>query len=119
MLANYIYEFNNSCGAKLSVTFLTVFFLINFSMSYPIKSSSQQNTTLNTFAFGSCFYGRLSTRLDIFKTINLHKPELLVWLGDAAYVDRVALWDYYKSHLDVDFNKAEEIFSISKNNECK
>jgi hypothetical protein len=106
-------------GSKLTLTLLTIFYIVNFSMSYPIISGSHQNTTLNTFAFGSCFYGRLSTRLDIFKTINLHNPELWVWLGDAAYVDKVALWDYYKSHLEVDFKKAEEIFATSKNNECK
>jgi hypothetical protein len=122
MLANNIYDFNILQGAKLSklsITLITLFFLINNSMSYPIISGSHKNTTLNTFAFGSCFYGRLSTRLDIFKTILLHKPELWVWLGDAAYVDTVAVWDYYKSHLNVDFKKAEEIFSLSKNNECK
>lgn len=86
--------------------------------SYYIESGEHSEMTLNNFAFGSCFYGRHSTRMDIFKTIHKNKPELWLWLGDAAYVDKVAIWDYWKSTLDVNFTLAEQIFNISKNNEC-
>jgi len=69
---------------------------------------------LNNFTFGSCFYGRLSTRLDMFKTIQEHNPELWVWLGDAAYAD--IKFPITQKIFDFDFS--QEVFNTSKQNEC-
>jgi hypothetical protein len=74
--------------------------------------------SINSFTFGSCFYGRFSTRLDIFKTIDQQNSDLWLWLGDAAYVDKHAIVDYWKSSHIVNFTLAEEIFNTSRNNEC-
>jgi hypothetical protein len=42
-----------------------------------------------------------------------------LWTGDAAYVDEHALLNYWKSSIDVNFTKAEEIWNGSKNEPCK
>ncbi len=95
------------------------FIFISITYSYYIPFGNHSNITLNNFAFGSCFYGYYSKRLDIFKTINENDPQMWLWLGDAAYVDQAPLIiQYLKSTISVNFTKAEEIFHQSKNNEC-
>lgn len=39
-------------------------------------------------AFGSC-YGLVNFYTDIFRHVNAFKPDLWVWLGDAAYTDDI------------------------------
>jgi hypothetical protein len=88
------------------------------SISFYIETGDHKEITLSNFTFGSCFYGRESTRLDIFKTISKNKPQLFMWLGDAAYVDEKVTFGFWKSSIDVNFTRAEEIFEESKKNEC-
>jgi hypothetical protein len=73
---------------------------------------------LNNIAFGSCFYGRESKRLDIFEKILSHKPEMWMWTGDASYVDELIIFDYWKSTIEVDFEKSERIFNECRNEQC-
>jgi hypothetical protein len=103
----------------LNLVLLLSIFLIQLINCYYIDPRNTTNLEINSFAFGSCFYGRLSTRLDIFKSIQKEDPKLWMWLGDAAYVDRIAILNYYKSSIDVNFTLAKEIFDKSRNNECK
>ena len=101
------------------LSFFIIFMIIKNSLAYYIPSGDHEEINLNNFAFGSCFCGRHSTRLDIFKTIHKNKPDMWIWFGDAAYVDKLAVWDYWKSTLDVNFTLAEQTFNLSRNNECK
>ena len=39
-------------------------------------------------AFGSC-YGLLNFSTDIFAHVNKYKPDVWIWLGDAAYTDDI------------------------------
>ena len=101
--------------------FLFLFaFFSNFINSLYIGNNNQ-NIELNNFTFGSCFYGRLSKRLDIFEAIIEYDPQLWLWTGDAAYLDPFehTLFYYWKSSLIVNFTHAEEIFKESKNEPCK
>lgn len=95
------------------VVFLVLFILTN---EYYIPSG-HSNKTLNNFAFGSCFYGRESERLDMFKIVNEHNPDLWVWLGDLAYVD-THTWHIWKQTFHINLTLAQEIFDGSKNNLC-
>lgn len=87
---------------------------IFLSVCYYIEENHHKNI-INNFAFGSCFYGRLSTRLDMFKTIEEHNPELWVWLGDAAYADPI----FPLNEKIFNYEFSQEMFNKSKNNECK
>lgn len=93
--------------------------LINLSLFYSFNSyyinNSHPDMTLNNFTFGSCFYGRESTRLDIFEKIIKHNSQMFLWMGDAAYVDLQTYVYYWKSNLEVNFTLAEQIWSESKN----
>lgn len=96
-----------------------MYFLFYCVSAYYIPPGNHINMTLNNFTFGSCFYGRLSTKLDIFDAIQKENPQLWMWLGDAAYVDKIAFINYWNSDLKVNFTLAEEIFDKVKKNECK
>ena len=99
------------------VNFFEILILfINFSVnfSYYIEENHHPDI-INNFAFGSCFYGRSSTRLDMFKIILKNNPELWVWLGDAAYSD----YDLKEKGKIFDYEFSQNIFNISKSNKCK
>ena len=78
---------------------LILILLTNFIESYYI-SSSNKNTTLYNFSFGSCFKYRYTN--NIFETILKNNPQLWIWSGDAIYV---AKW-----------RDAEEMFNKTKHN---
>ncbi len=101
---------------SLKILFRNLFVLqtIIISLCYYIEEK-HHNKIKNNFAFGSCFYGRLSTRFDMFKTIQENNPELWVWLGDAAYSD--LKYPLNKKIFDYEFS--QDMFNKSKNNECK
>lgn len=96
----------------------TLVILIIYTQSYYISPGDHTNITINNFAFGSCFYGKYSTKLDTFKSILKENPQLWVWLGDAAYVDKTTIFDIFKSTINVNLTWAKEIFNESKNNKC-
>ncbi len=102
-----------------TIIFITLIILIYIplSISYYIPIGNHPNTTLTNFAFGSCFFGRLSTRLDIFNAINQENPELWLWLGDAAYIDEFTM-NMFKQTIDINSEKIIKTFNGSKNNEC-
>lgn len=94
------------------------FYLLNMYQGFYIKPMDYTDITLKNFAFGSCFYGRQSTRLDIFKSIKKTDAQMWFWLGDAAYVDKKLFLKYYKSTIDLNFTDVENIFDKARNNEC-
>jgi hypothetical protein len=94
---------------------LLLIFLVE-SNTYYISNS--QDKVLNNMTFGSCFYGRESKRFDIFEKILSHKPEMWMWTGDASYVDELIIFNYWKSTIDVDFEKSERIFNVCRNEPC-
>jgi hypothetical protein len=96
--------------------FLIVCKLITLSC-YFIPSGNHNNFTLNNFAFGSCFQGFLSDRLDIFKSINEENPELWVWLGDATYLDNLTL-NYFTYPTEFDAFHVEKMFNMTKYDIC-
>jgi hypothetical protein len=71
-------------------------FIFNCINGYFINSEDRHNvSSINSFAFGSCYNGinKHKSRYDIFDTIHKNKPDLFIWLGDAAYIR------YYKEGL--------------------
>jgi len=98
---------------------LELLLLISTIQSYYIRTGNHKNLTINSFAFGSCFYGKFSNKLDIFKSVHKENPDLWMWLGDAAYIDELVLFGYYKSTINFDPIFAKKMFFESKNNECK
>lgn len=93
----------------ISILFLKIVFVY----SYYIEEKHHSGI-INNFSFGSCFVGRVSTRFDMFKTILSYKPELWVWLGDAAYADLTTPID--GKMFNYEFSK--QVFENSKNNKC-
>ena len=57
-----------------------------FRDSIDITVPSQGDDQLLRIAFGSC-YGLWDFQSNIFESIVLDRPDVWVWLGDAAYVD--------------------------------
>lgn len=103
---------------KISEKFLIFLFLISFINSYYIPCEKNLNKTFTNFSYGSCFLGFLSDRDDIFKTINKNNPELWMWLGDAAYIDKIKL-NYLSNEFDFDEKFAIEMFQKVKKDKCK
>lgn len=101
-------------SSKIIFQFLFLITQIYYSLTYYIEETHHSNIT-NSFAFGSCFYGRLSYRFDMFNTINRNNPELWVWLGDAAYADNPLNFNTKK----FDLQYSSDTFNKSKSNECK
>jgi hypothetical protein len=98
---------------------LLIFYLnTNFTNSFYV-SNNHPNVTLNNFTFGSCFYGRESTRLDIFEKIAKENSQMFIWAGDSAYVDTQTIMYYWKSTIETNLTLAKEIFKESKNEKCK
>ena len=70
----------------LSCLYCLVFFS-SFISSYYIPEDNHNITEINSFAFGSCYNLRKSiSKYTIFNVIDKHKPDVFMWLGDAAYV---------------------------------
>ena len=89
--------------------------LLKFASSYYIPIGNHNNTTLQNFAFGSCFGGFLSTNKTwIFKTILKNNPQLWIWGGDAAYLDSFSI-NYFRRSLALNFTHAENMFLKTKN----
>ena len=91
---------------------LLLFLLIMPIFSYYL-APGKHNYSLDTFTFGSCYRGFLSSRYDIFEQINKNNPQLFIWLGDAAYVHNVTLidnfdesfaWNLYKENWEEEGN---------------
>jgi hypothetical protein len=103
------------------ILYTIIFYTFSSSVnSFYIESGHHEqisNKTINNFAFGSCFMGRFSTRLDMFKTILENEPDLWVWLGDAAYVDPLT-FDYTKSTVEFDKNFAQDLFNRVREEKC-
>jgi hypothetical protein len=89
-------------------------FLSQFVKTYYLPEGQHKNITLNNFTYGSCFYGRESERLDIFKSIAALNPQMWFWLGDVAYIDVHTWFQYYKNTMDVNFTYAQQLFDLSK-----
>lgn len=97
--------------------FIILFYILQTIKGYFIPPGNHNNVTLHNFSFGSCFYGRESERLDIFKTVLKNSPQMWFWIGDAAYVDVNTVLYYWKSTLEVNFTEVEKIFNIAKSEE--
>ena len=70
----------------LSCLYCLVFFF-SFISSYYIPEDNHNITEINSFAFGSCYNLKKSiSKYTIFNVIDKHKPDVFMWLGDAAYV---------------------------------
>ena len=90
--------------------FLTIFF---FVLNYYIPEKAHNITSINSFAFGSCYnLKKTISKYTIFDVIDKHKPDVFMWLGDAAYVrySKSSKWKimkYYKYFFNVfdPFNK--------------
>lgn len=96
-----------------------ILILILLANVYSIYIKNEQQNVLNNITFGSCFYGRESKRFDIFEKILSHNPQVWMWAGDASYVDELIIFNYWRSSIDVDFEKAQRIFEECKNEPCK
>ena len=94
------------------------FILIKLIFSYYISPGLHNDTNIFRFSVGSCYRGPHGTRSDIFRTITKYNPQLWLWLGDSAYVDRLTIFHYYRSTQDLNFTRVEEIFNDTKKNEC-
>lgn len=95
---------------------IMLFHLLHVCFTYYIPTGTHSNITLHNISFGSCFYGRESERLDMFKVVLQNDPQLWMWMGDAAYVDEPTM-RFWASSIDVNFTKARSIFKGSKENE--
>jgi len=103
---------------KIQFFFLIISFAtFNLTYSYYIPSEENINKTFSNFSFGSCFLGYLSERDDMFKTINENNPDLWVWLGDAAYIDKINI-NYLSSSISLDIQFAEKMFNNVKSEKC-
>jgi hypothetical protein len=71
-----------------SLTSLIITFFQIINCYYIPKEDKHNITSINSFVFGSCYNGisKHKSRFDIFDTINQHKPDFFMWIGDAAYV---------------------------------
>ena len=88
-----------------------------FLSCYYISPGYHTNITLNNFAFGSCFQGFLSDRLDIFRSIDNENPESWLWLGDATYLDNLTL-NYFTYPREFDAYHVEKMFNLTKYDKC-
>ena len=93
-------------------------FLFQYIFSYYISPGLHKDSIITNFSYGSCYRGPHGWRSDIFNTVMKSKPQLWLWLGDAAYVDKLTIFHYYRSTQDLNFTKVEEIFNDTKNNRC-
>jgi hypothetical protein len=94
------------------------FIVIKVIFSYYISPGLHNDINITKFSFGSCYRGPYGWRSDIFHTISNNNPQLWLWLGDSAYVDKLTIFHYYRSTQDLNFTKVEEIFNDTKKNEC-
>ena len=84
---------------KIKISSLIVILLVNYIQAYYLPENNkerldvlmQKNHTVTNFAFGSCFNGFLKSRMDMFKTINNHDPDLFIFNGDVTYLDELDL----------------------------
>lgn len=94
---------------KLKNTFLFIY-LVFFEYAYAYYISNENEIILKNISFGSCYNGFMSTRYDIFKTINLNYPQVFMWTGDVAYMDKLhdtMINQYYQTHnLDEEYGLA-------------
>lgn len=67
---------------KLSISLLTLFFLIN---ACQVNKDTKGTKNLQTIALGSCSNQALAQ--DYWQTIVANDPELWIWLGDMIYCD--------------------------------
>lgn len=105
---------------KIGIFTLPILLLLSLFELFPcyfIHNEKNFNKTLSNFSFGSCFMGFLSERDDIFKTINFNNPELWIWLGDAAYIDKINL-NYFSSNIPLDVEYAQKMFNKVKQEKC-
>lgn len=73
-----------------------LFLLINRLVAYYISPNNHKITSINSFAFGSCYnLHKNVSKYEIFNIIHKNKPDFFMWLGDAAYV-RFARQSKYK-----------------------
>lgn len=85
---------------------LIYFYLISI---LEITIQSEQNIT---FAFGSCFKFYRNIESTTFEKIAKHNPEYFLWLGDAAYIDRMYWPNMWIPELDE--KKIEMKFNATK-----
>ena len=57
-------------------------------MTTQLLNINTEETGIVKIAFGSC-YGIWDYTNDIFRVVNENNPHLWVWMGDAAYTDKV------------------------------
>ncbi len=101
----------------MKIYLFIIFNFLTIIKTYYIPYNTNLNETFNNFSFGSCFLGYLSDRNDIFQTINDNQPELWIWTGDAAYIDKINL-KYFSSRVPLDLEYAENMFQKVKNEKC-
>lgn len=98
---------------KMKNLLLFVYFLLfEYSYSYYIPNENSA-MILKNISFGSCYNGFMSTRYDIFKTVNMNNPQVFMWTGDVAYMDTMIdtmVNQYYQTH------KLDEEYGLSRFN---
>lgn len=61
--------------------------LLKNIFAYYIPPENHKLTSINSFAFGSCYnLHKNVSKYAIFNVIDKNKPDIFMWLGDAAYV---------------------------------
>ncbi len=107
------------------IIFHVIFVRANFSY---ISEKNNSLAPINKIALGSCYNGlnNKNSRFDIFQKIDEHKPDLWIWLGDAAYIRPLKRTSYIQKisnffsnkNLTFDYIGVEEKFNQTKNNTC-
>ena len=90
----------------------TISMIICLFLSQILSLPINQSKNLQKISFGSC-YGLFGAKSDIFKAISEYKPDIWIWLGDAAYVDQPIAPHYFIPSKREIVNKT---FKETKNN---
>lgn len=79
--------------------------------------SGNTGKSFKRIAYGSCYNGFMMQRMDMFKTILKADPDLFIWLGDATYVDDLAIHIITGAQFPLNRTEAEIRFKSSFNDE--
>ena len=104
--------------SKLSIhqIFLFLFLLISIN-AYYIKEGHASSKIITNFTFGSNYYGRNSHSSNIFEKIQMHNPDLFIWLGNSVYLDQPKFNYFQSSPNSMDFDMIRALYKKVKQDE--
>lgn len=85
-LLSLIFFILSSCTSSALALLLNDTLILPASTTQTVRLPPQDDEL--RVAFGSC-YGMLNFSTDIFRSVQMYKPHMWLWLGDAAYTDNI------------------------------